>query len=79
MSFCVSKVYRVEVLELITFFRDGDGLARPVDGGVGDLESRKFEDDIFSFTRHDMEEMFLGNSFDVGEKGRGEMDFSIFV
>ena len=79
MLFCVSSIYQVEVPGLITFFRDGDGLARLVNGRVGDLEPRKSEDDIFSFTRHDIKEVFLGDSFNVGEEGTGEMDFSIFV
>ena len=38
MAFSVSGMYGVEILELITGLRDEDGLARPVNGGVGGLE-----------------------------------------
>ena len=38
MAFDVSGMYGVEILGLVTGFRDEDGLARPVNGGVGGLK-----------------------------------------
>ena len=38
MAFSINGIYGVEILGLITGFRDGDGLARPVNGGVGGLK-----------------------------------------
>ena len=38
MVFGVCGMYGVEILGLVTGFRDGDGLVRPVNGGVGGLK-----------------------------------------
>ena len=40
MVFDVCGMYGVEIFGLITSFRNGDGLVRPVNGGVGGLEPR---------------------------------------
>ena len=64
---------------MITSLRDGDGLVEPSDGGIDDLERGKSKDDIFSSTGHDMEEVFLCDTFYVGEESASKMDFSVFV
>ena len=79
MAFGVSGMYGVEILELITGLRDGDGLVRPVNGGISGLEPRQPKDNVFSATRHNMEEMFLYNTFYVGKEDASEVDFPIFV
>ena len=79
MVFNVSGMYGVEILRLITGLRYEDGLARPVNGEVGNLEPGEFEDNIFSTTRHDVKEMFLCYSFYVGEEDTSEADFTVFV
>ena len=38
MVFGVSGMYGVEILGLVAGFRDGNGLVRPVNGGVGGLK-----------------------------------------
>ena len=38
MAFSVSSMYGIEILGLVIGFRDGNGLVRPVNGGVGDLK-----------------------------------------
>ena len=43
------------------------------------MEPRKSKDNILSATRHDVEEMFLHNTFYIGEEGTSEADFPIFV
>ena len=37
------------------------------------------KDDVFSSTAHDIEEMFLGNPFDVGIEGADVADCTSFV
>ena len=54
-------------------------MTRPIDGEIGGLEPGESEDNIFPATRHDVEEMFLGNTFYVGKEGANEADFPIFV
>ena len=79
MAFSVGGMYEVEVLKLIAGLRDGDGLTRPVNGGVGSLKPGQPEDDVFSATRHDVEEVFLCNTFYVDKEGASEANFLIFV
>ena len=38
MAFGVSGVYGIEILGLVASFRDGNSLARPVNGRVGGLK-----------------------------------------
>ena len=52
---------------------------RPINGGIGVLEPGESEDNIFSPTRHDVEEIFLCNAFYVGKEGTNEVNFSFFV
>ena len=54
-------------------------MARPVNCGVGGLKPGQPKDNIFSATRHDMEEIFLCNAFYVGKEDASEVDFPIFV
>ena len=75
----ICGVSRVKVLQLITGFRDGQGLPGLVDGEVHDVELRESKDDVFLATVHDVEEMFLDNSFDVYIEGVGVMDCTRFV
>ena len=42
----------------------------PVNGRVGGSEPGESKDNIFSTTAHDVEEVFLGNPFNVGIEGR---------
>ena len=51
----------------------------PVDGRVCSLEPGESEDDVFSSTAHDVEEMFLGDSFDVGIESAGVVNCICFV
>ena len=55
-------------------FGDGQGLPDPIDGGVCGLEPGESEDDIFASTVHDVEEMFLGDPFNVGVEGASIAD-----
>ena len=43
------------------------------------MEPRESEDDVFSSTVHDIEEMFLGNPSDVGVEGAGVANCTSFV
>ena len=43
------------------------------------MEPEKSKDDIFSAATHDVEEMFLGNPFNVGKKGAGVTNYAGFV
>ena len=52
---------------------------RPVNGGVSGLEPGEPENNVLSAIRHDMEEMFLHNTFYVGKEGASEVDFPVFV
>ena len=42
------------------------------------MEPGESEDDVFSSTIHGIEEMFLGDPFDVGVKGASVMDCTSF-
>ena len=41
----------------------------PINGGVRGSEPGESEDNVFSSTAHDVEEVFLGDPFDVGVEG----------
>ena len=43
------------------------------------MELEKSEDDVFLATTHDVEEMFLGDPFDVHVQGTGIADGTCFV
>ena len=43
------------------------------------MKPRKSKNNVLSATRHDVEEVFLCNTFYVGKEGAGEADFPIFV
>ena len=64
---------------MVTGFRDGQGLPDPVNGGICGTELGESEDNVLSTTAHDIEEMFLGDPFDVHVKGASEMDCTSFV
>ena len=51
----------------------------PVNGGVRGAEPGESEDDVFSSTAHDVEEMLLSYSFDVGVEGASITDCTSFV
>ena len=51
----------------------------PINGGVRGAEPGESEDDVFSPTTHDVEEMFLGDPFDVGVEGASIADCAGFV
>ena len=65
----VCGVGGVKVLRLVTRLRDSQGLFGPIDGGICDAEPREFKDDALSATTHDIEEMFLGDPFNVCVEG----------
>ena len=65
----ISGMSGVEILRLIIGFRDGQSLLSPVDGGVYDMEPGESEDNVFLAAAHDVEEMFLGNPFNVCVEG----------
>ena len=51
----------------------------PVNGGVGGVEPGESEDDVFLSTTHDVEEMFLNNSFNVGVESASITNCTSFV
>ena len=51
----------------------------PVNGGAHNVEPKESEDDVFSATLHDVEEMFLGNPFNVHVEGAGIADCTSLV
>ena len=64
---------------MVARLRDSQGLSDPVDGGVRGAEPGESEDDIFSSTAHDIEEVFLGDPFDVSVEGASIADCTGFV
>ena len=64
---------------MIAGFRDSQGLPDPIDGGVCGTEPGESEDDVFSSTTHNVEEMFLGYPFDVRIEGASITDSTSFV
>ena len=75
----ISGVSRVKVLQLITGFKDGQGLPSPVNDRIHDAEPRESEGDIFSATVHDIEEMFWGDPFNVCVESAGIVDCASLV
>ena len=43
------------------------------------MKPRESKDDVFLATAHDVKEVFLGNSFDVGIEGTGVPNSTCFV
>ena len=64
---------------MVAGFRNGQSLSDPVDGGVRGAEPGESKDNVFSSTAHNVEEMFLGNPFDVGVEGASVADCTGFV
>ena len=64
---------------MVTGLQDGQGLLDLVNGRVCGAESGESEDDIFSSTAHDIEEMFLSNPFNVRVECTGVADCTSFV
>ena len=79
VSLDVCSVSRIQAFQPVARLRDGQGLSDPIDGGVHGTEPRESEDDILTSTAYDVEEMFLGNPFDVYVKGAGIVDCTSFV
>ena len=50
---------------MVTGFKDSQGLFDSVNGGVHGAEPGESENDIFSITAYDIEEMFWGDPFNV--------------
>ena len=50
-----------------------------IDGRVHGTEPEESEDDIFSATAHDVEEVFLGNLFNVCMEGISVVDCTSFI
>ena len=65
MSLGISSIGRIKVLQLVTEFRDSQSLLCPVNSGVCDMKPGESKDDVFSSAAHDVEEMFLGDPFNV--------------
>ena len=61
----ISDVDRIEFFWLVTGFWNGQGLFGLVNDGVCGTEPGESEDDVFSSTAHDIEEVLLDNPFDV--------------
>ena len=51
----------------------------PVNGGISGVEPGESEDDIFSSATHDIEEVFLGNPFNICVKGASIVNYTSFV
>ena len=64
---------------MIVGFGDGQSLPDPIDGGVCGAKPEESEDDVFASTAHDVEEMFLGDPFDVGVESASIMNCTGFV
>ena len=70
---------RIKVLQLVIGFRDGQGLPYSVNGEVCDMEPGEFKDDILLATPHVVEEIFLGDPFDVCIEDAGVTDCTSFI
>ena len=55
----------IKVLWLIIGLRDGWGLLDLIDGGVCGVEPGESKDNVLLATAHDIEEMFLGDPFNI--------------
>ena len=49
-------------------------MSGPVNSGVHGSEPGESQDDVFASAAHDVEEMFLGDPFDVGVEGASVAD-----
>ena len=79
ISLSVSSMGGVEVLWLITRLGDSQGLFDPGNGGICDMEPGESEDDIFSATARDIEEMLLSDPFDVHVESAGVVNCTSFI
>ena len=75
----IGSIGRVKIFRLITGFRDSQSLPDPVDDRVGDVKPGKSENDISLAAAHDVEEMFLGDPFNVCVEGASIVDCTSFV
>jgi hypothetical protein len=64
---------------LIGGFRDGDHWFFPINDGISGAKPGESEDDIFVSTVHDMEDGFLGNSFNVNEECHGIKNVAFLI
>ena len=64
---------------MIIGFRDGQGLPGSINGGVHNVEPRESKDDILLATAHDVEEVFLGNPFNICIESTGVADSTSLV
>ena len=64
---------------MIAGLGNDQGLYDPIDGGIGSMEPRESENDVFLTTVHDIEEVFLGNPFNVHIEGASIMNCISFV
>ena len=71
MSLDVCGMGSVEIFQLVIGLGDSQSLSSPIYGWVCNIEPRESKDDVFSATLHNIEEMFLSNSFNVCVKGVG--------
>ena len=75
----ICSMGRVEILWLVAGFRNSQGLSDPVNDGVGGMEPGESEDDVFSSTAHDVEEMLLSNLFNICVEGASIVNCTSFV
>ena len=54
-------------------------MSSPVDGGVCGSEPGESEDDVFTSAAHDVEEVFLGDPFNVGVEGASVADCTSLI
>ena len=59
--------------------RDGKSLFDPINSGIGNTEPGESKDDVLLSTTHDIEEMFLGNPFNVGIESASVVNCTGFV
>ena len=75
----VDSMGKVEVFQLIARLENGQGLSDSINGGICGMEPRESKDNVLVATAHDIEEMFLGDLFDVHVKSTSEADCTSFV
>ena len=64
---------------MVVGFKDGQSLFCSVDGRVHDTEPEDSEDDVCLTIAHDVEEMFLSNSFSISVEGTDVVNHAGFV
>ena len=79
MLFSIYGMGGVEIFQLVTGFRSGQGLFCLIDGGVCGLMPGESKNDVFLATTHDIEEVFLNNPFNVGIEGASVVDGASLV